>query len=180
MGRTQQTAKSTRWWRVMAQVGLVAALGAGLATGRSAVAAVPQDASQAALAPQSELEAAAQSLLAPLAQRHVVRDAEGGLVLWLISDMAFEKAVAEVRRTISTKRTLRDAFTLENWTYVDADRSGLLELAGGSAPRRLRLTRHLHGVLLEVQGGADASEAPRWLPPFRPQAAPLMHGPMVR
>lgn len=132
------------------------------------------------LTPRTELEAAAQELLLPVTGRHVVRAADGGLELWLISDLPFEKSVAELRRAISSKRALRGGFSLQNWTYVDADRSGLLELVGGSAPRRLRLTRHLQGALLQVQDGADADEAPRWLPPFRPQALPLLHGAVNR
>lgn len=172
-----ERAREARWPRVML---LVAGLSLAGAVARPATAIAESSGSQAALAPKTELEAAAQALIAPIAQRHVVRGAEGGLELWLISDVAFEKAVAEVRRTISTKRVLRGTFTLEKWTYVDSDRSGLLELAGGSSPRRLRLTRHLQGVLLEVQDGAGADEAPRWLPPFRPQAQPLLHGPMLR
>lgn len=174
MGRAQRAAEFVGRGRAARRLALIAAAwGTALVSG-SAVA-VESD-----VAPKTELEAAAQALIAPIAQRHVVRSAEGGVELWLISDVAFEKAVAEARRTISTKRALQGAFTLEKWTYVDADRSGLMELVGGSMPRRLRLTRHLHGVLLEVQDGADASEAPRWLPPFRPQAQPLMHGAMLR
>lgn len=174
MGSAQQTAEWAGHGRTAKRW---AAIACGLAT---VLEAAPAHAQEPGLGAKTELEAAAQALIAPIAQRHVVRGAEGGLELWLISDVAFEKAVAEARRSISTKRPLHGAFSLEKWTYVDADRSGLMELVGGSAPRRLRLTRHLHGVLLEVQDGADASEAPRWLPPFRPQAQPLMHGAMLR
>ncbi len=161
-------------FRAMASAAVVMAVGAGIA---------PQNASAdpaAALAPRTELEAAAQELLAPVTGRHVLRSPDGGLELWLISDQPFEKSVAELRRAISAKRSLRGGFSLQSWTYVDADRSGLLELAGGSAPRRLRLTRHLQGSLLQIQDGADAAEAPRWLPPFRPQAVPLFHGALNR
>lgn len=133
-----------------------------------------------AVAPRTEMEAAAHELLTPVVSRLVLRSADGGLELWLISDRPFESAVAELRRAISAKRALRGGFALQGWTYVDADRSGLLELVGGGAPRRLRLTRHLQGSLLQIQDGADASEAPRWLPPFRPQAQPLTHGALNR
>ncbi len=187
MGDQQQTAELTnrrrqtqRWaaWAAACASALVA--NSALAGEAERAAASPAAVDQADLAPRTELEAAAQALIAPIAQRHVVRGADGGLNLWLLSDLAFEKAVAEARRAISAKRPLRGSFALENWTYVDADRSGLMDLVGGTAPRRLRLTRHLHGVLMEVQDGADASESPRWLPPFRPQANPLMHGAMLR
>lgn len=161
-------------FRAMASAAVLLAVGAGIAP-KSAWADPA-----AALAPRTELEASAQELLTPITGRHVLRSPDGGLELWLISDQPFEKSVAELRRAISAKRSLRGGFTLQNWTYVDADRSGLLELAGGSAPRRLRLTRHLQGSLLQIQDGADGSEAPRWLPPFRPQAAPLFHGALNR
>ncbi len=168
---------TARRWNAAAKAGAAAALAAaGVALGPSTAAAEPP----ADLAPRSELEAAAQELIQPVRGRHVQRSPDGGLELWLITDKPFEQSVAELRRAISSKRSLRGMFTLQNWTYVDADRSGLLELVGGSSPRRLRLTRHLQGSLLQIADGADSSEAPRWLPPFRPQALPLLHGPLNR
>ena len=82
-------------FRAMASAAVVMAVGAGIA---------PQNASAepaAALAPRTELEAAAQELLAPVTGRHVLRSPDGGLELWLISDQPFEKSVAELRRAAS-------------------------------------------------------------------------------
>ena len=135
---------------------------------------------EAPIEPKTAPEAAAAVLLAPVQQRHVVRNADSGFDVWLIGAIDLRQAVANARRAIGTKQLLYAPFRLDRVTFLEHDQSFLLDLAGGERPWRLRLSQHLQGSLIEVQGAGEADDAPRWTPPFRPQPLYLLHGPVLR
>lgn len=131
-------------------------------------------------APKDDAEAAAAEWVGPLEQRHVVRNGDGGLDVWLIGAAKFDDAVEAVRRALSAKKALQGGWRVDKWTYLEPDRSYLLDLSGSDMPLRMRLTRHLTGSLIELQQAGVAAEAPRWTPPFRPLPVLLLHGSAAR
>ncbi|MSQ82954.1 MAG: hypothetical protein EXR77_08560 [Myxococcales bacterium] len=130
--------------------------------------------------PKNELETAVSSWVAPLQQRLVVRNGDGGLDVWLIGATAFEVAVETVKRAVAARKTLDGGITLQRWTFLEPDKSWLLDLQVADEALRLRLTRHVTGSLFELQQTGTAAEAPRWTPPYRPQPVYLLHGGAVR
>ena len=118
--------------------------------------------------------------MAPLQQRLVVRNGDGGLDVWLVGATAFEVAVETVKRAVAARKTLDGGITLQRWTYLEPDKSWLLDLQVADEALRLRLTRHVTGSLFELQQTGTAAEAPRWTPPYRPQPVYLLHGGAVR
>ncbi|MSP91032.1 MAG: hypothetical protein EXR79_04385 [Myxococcales bacterium] len=121
-------------------------------------------------------EIAVTPLLAPVRARRVVRADPADL--WLVTDTDFDRVVALAQKWVSARRPLDGGLRLERFTFLEPDRSYVLELAGGARPARLRLSRHLDGALLELQQVGDPREAPRWAPPWRPPPVVLWHGPV--
>ena len=132
------------------------------------------------MAPRTEVEAAAQELLAPLGRRLTVRNDAGTHDVWLYSSLDFEKASEAFRVAISSKRLFSKVFRFERWTYLEPDRSYLIDVSGGSRPYRMRLTRHRGGSLLEVFEVGEIADAPRWSPTWRSQPVLLPHGAIGR
>lgn len=149
----------------------------GLAMGVAAVPAVSQ-AAEPLPPPRTEVEAAARAVVEPVERRLVVRGETGTYDVWLVSGLDFDQAVESARRAISSKQRFGQGFFIERWTWLEPDRSYLVDLGGGTRPWRMRLTRHLTGSLLEVLGAGEAAEAPRWTPPYRPRPVLLTHGPV--
>jgi len=131
-------------------------------------------------APRTEIEAAAQELVAPVQKRLTVRNDGGGYDVWLLTALDFEKTTEAVRVAISSKRLFSNKFRMDRWTYLEPDRSYLIDVVGASRPYRLRLTRHVTGSLLEVQDAGEAADAPRWTPTYRAQPVLLPHGAVGR
>ena len=131
---------------------------------------------EAAAATRGELEVALTALTDPVARRVVVRNEQNQYDVWLISKLDFEKVSEVFRQAISAKRTLSGGLRIERWTWIDADRSYVLDVVGGVKPYRVRLTRHLAGAMLELEGAGAARDAPRWAPPYRPRPILLPHG----
>ena len=155
---------------------LVAAASTPLAAG--ALAQEPETAKEIA-APavvRSDLEAALTPLCEPLARRVVVRNDDNLYDVLLIAKLDFEKAAEVFRQAISTKRTLANGLRIERWTWIEPDRSYVLDIVGGEKPYRVRLTRHLAGAMLELDNVGAARDAPRWAPPYRPRPVLLPHG----
>ena len=159
--------------RVARQTLLLTALCLGLAAPVHAAAPSPT-------APRTEVEAAAQELVAPIQRRLTVRNDSGGYDVWLLTALNFEKATEAVRVAISSKRLFSNKFKMERWTYLEPDRSYLIDVSGGSRPYRLRLTRHMTGSLIEVQDAGEAADAPLWTPTYRAQPVLLPHGAIGR
>lgn len=147
-------------------------------TATSASAQEPEIATEAAADPvtRGELELAVSPLAEPLLRRLVFRNDQNLYDVWLISKIDFEKASELYRQSISAKRSLAGGLRIERWTWIEPDRSYVLDIAGGEKPYRLRLTRHLAGSLLELENAGVARDAPRWAPPYRPRPVLLPHG----
>jgi hypothetical protein len=129
---------------------------------------------------RSPLEAAVATWIAPVAQRLVVRNADGGLDVWLVGAGPFDAAMQAVRKAASARTTYDGGARAHGWTYLEPDRSYLVEAVVGEDPVRLRLTRHVTGTLVELQQTGTAAEAPRWVPPFRPLPVLMLHGGALR
>jgi len=140
---------------------------------------VAAPAGAAAPPPRDPVEACAASLVGAPDSRAVVRTSEGADVWWF-GGLAFDQSIALARRAISNKRVFDGQLRLDRWTPIDADRSVRLEIVGAARPYRLRLSRHLGGTLVVIEGGADPASAPAWLPPFRPRPILILHGPIAR
>lgn len=125
---------------------------------------------------RGELEMAVGLLAEPLLRRTVIRNDQNLYDVWLISKLDFEKASEVYRQAISAKRPLSGGLRIERWTWIEPDRSYVLDVAGGEKPCRLRLSRHLAGALLELENAGVARDAPRWAPPYRPRPILLPHG----
>lgn len=125
---------------------------------------------------RGDVEGAVASLLPTVVRRQVVRTSDGSLNVWLLSDLDYEKSVEAVRKALSARKVLRANLRIERWSYLESDRSWLIDVAGDERPWRLRLSRHLAGSLVEVQDVGEATDAPRWSPPLRPLFVPLLHG----
>lgn len=125
---------------------------------------------------RSEGEEAILPLVDPVGKRFVLRNEQNLHDVWLISTLNFEKVAEAVRQAISTKRALPGGLRVDHWTWLEPDRSYVLELAGGTKPYRMRLTRHLNGSLLELENAGVPADAPRWAPPYRPRPILLPHG----
>ena len=138
----------------------------------------PETANEVAETPvtRGELESAIGPLVEPLKRRVVLRNEQNLYDVWLISGLDFEKASEVYRQAISAKRTLSGGLRIERWTWLEPDRSYVLDVAGGEKPYRLRLTRHLAGALLEMEGVGAARDSARWAPPYRPRPVLLPHG----
>jgi len=123
----------------------------------------------------SPAERSLMALLGPIDQRHVVRNDAGHYDIWLISSLSLDAAADQVRKAIGSRRDLGDGARLQPWTWLEGDRSYLLELAG---PRRikLRLTRHLKQSLIELEDLGTLAQAPPWAPAYMPPPLPLAHG----
>jgi hypothetical protein len=128
--------------------------------------------------PRTPVEAAARALLGSVSTRRVVWNDRGGLDLWLVSTVDFDRAAELARATVSSRRILDEGFRLEGFTWLEPDRSYLMDLKGGSRQFRVRLTAHLSGSLLEVHEGGDSASAPAWTPTWRPRPVMLRHGPV--
>ncbi len=137
-----------------------------------------ETAQEAADAPvtRGELELAVGPLAEPLQRRLVFRNDQNLYDVWLVSKLDFEKASEIYRQAISAKRPLSGGLRIERWTWIEPDRSYVLDIVGGEKPYRLRLTRHLGGSLLELENAGAARDAPRWAPPYRPRPVLLPHG----
>ncbi len=125
---------------------------------------------------RGELESAFLPLVEPLKHRVVIRNEQNLYDVWLVSGLDFEKASELYRQAISAKRPLSGGLRIERWTWIEPDRSYVLDVGGGEKPYRLRLTRHLGGSLLELENAGVARDAPRWAPPYRPRPVLLPHG----
>jgi hypothetical protein len=157
---------------------IAVAIAAVVSTGAPAIAqedAAPADKAEAP-ATRGELEVAMSELAGPLVRRAVVRNEQNLYDVWLISKLDFEKTSEVFRQAISAKRPLSGGLRIERWTWIDADRSYVLDVAGGAKPYRVRLTRHLGGAMLELESVGAAKDAPRWAPPYRPRPVLLPHG----
>ncbi len=151
---------------------LLAALQLALAT--TAYAQMPLDVLPTA--PKSALEAAVHPLLKPVLQRLTVRNDAGSYDLWLVSGLDFDRVTEYFRAAISAKKQLGPNLRVQPWTYLEPDRSYLMDLTGASRPYRLRLTRHLSGTMLEMLDAGEASDAPKWAPAYRAKPILLLHG----
>ncbi len=140
--------------------------------------AAPAAADQPAL--KSPLEAAVATWIAPVGQRLVVRNADGGLDVWLIGANPFAEAIEAVRKAATARTAYDGGVRARGWTYLEPDKSYLVDGNVGDDPVRLRLTRHGSGTLVELQQAGTAAEAPRWVPPFRPQPVLMLHGGALR
>lgn len=129
---------------------------------------------------RSSLESAVATWIAPVAQRLVVRNADGGLDVWLIGAGPFDAAMEAVRHAATARTTYDGGVRAHGWTYLEPDRSYLVDANVGDEPVRLRLTRHVKGTLVELQQTGTAAEAQRWVPPFRPQPVLMLHGGALR
>lgn len=162
--------------------GLAVVAAGGLAMARSAAADPPAAAGTGAVhaalpEPKTAVESAARALLGSVSARRVVGNDRGGFELWLVSTVDFDRAAELARATVSSRRTLDEGFRLEGFTWLEPDRSYLMDLKGGGRLFRVRLTAHLSGSLLEVHDGGDATSAPVWAPTWRPRPVLLRHGP---
>jgi len=137
-------------------------------------ARVPRDVLPTAA--KSAVEAAVQGMLKPVRQRLTVRNDAGSYDLWLISGLDFDRVTEYFRAAISAKKQLGPGLQVQPWTYLEPDRSYLMDLTGASRPYRLRLTRHLAGTMLEMLDAGEASDAPRWSPAYRAKPILLPHG----
>ncbi len=144
----------------------------------TALAQEPETTQEAAepSATRGQLEIAVSPLTEPLLRRTVVRNDQNQYDVWLISSLDFEKSSERYRQAISTKQALSGGLRIERWTWIEPDRSYVLDVTGGEKPYRLRLTRHLGGALLELENAGAAKDAPRWAPPYRPRPLLLPHG----
>jgi hypothetical protein len=144
----------------------------------SVLAEEPDNTTEVVEAPvtRGELESAILPLAEPLKRRVVIRNEQNLYDVWLISSLDFEKASEVYRLAISAKRSLSGGLRIERWTWIEPDRSYVLDVSGGEKPYRLRLTRHLNGSLLELENAGVARDAPRWAPPYRPRPLLLPHG----
>ncbi|MBM4346071.1 MAG: hypothetical protein FJ100_22085 [Deltaproteobacteria bacterium] len=129
---------------------------------------------------RSPLESAVATWIAPVAQRLVVRNADGGLDVWLVGAGPFDAAIEAVRKAASARTAYDGGVRARGWTWLEPDKSYLVETSVGDDMVRLRLTRHGRGALVELQQTGTASEAPRWVPPYRPQPVLLLHGGALR
>lgn len=125
---------------------------------------------------QSELEVALVPVVEQVAKRLVLRNEQNLHDVWLVTRTDFEKVSEAIRQAISSKRALSGGLRIERWTWLEPDRSYVVDVAGGRKPWRFRLTRHMGGALLELYDAGAASDAARWAPPYRPKPILLPHG----
>ena len=125
---------------------------------------------------RGDLELSVTPLLDPIARRSVLRNDQNLYDVWLVSKADFEKVAEAVRLAISAKRPLAGGLKLDRWTWLEPDRSYVVDVTGGRKPLRFRLTRHLNGALVELFDAGVATDAPRWAPPYRPRPLLLPHG----
>lgn len=161
-------------WTVAPQVSILLMSALFLLLPLRVFAQVPQDVLPTA--PKSALEAAVHGLLKPVQQRITVRNDAGSYDLWLVSGLDFDRVTEYFRAAISAKKQLGPGLRVQPWTYLEPDRSYLMDLTGASRPYRLRLTRHLAGTMLEMLDAGEASDAPRWSPAYRAKPILLLHG----
>jgi hypothetical protein len=126
---------------------------------------------------RSPLETALRTVSGPIEARRVVRDASGSVDVWLLASQGFDAAAELARAAVSSRRDLAAGHRLTRFTWIEPDRSYLIDLAGQGRTWRVRLTAHLQGTLWQIEGGGDVSEAPRWAPTWRPAPVLLRHGP---
>jgi hypothetical protein len=127
---------------------------------------------------RTQAELAVSPLVEVVKARRTLRG-DGGLHdVWLVSDGDFDHLAERARTWVSARKALDGGMRLERFTFLEPDRSYVLELAGGGRSWKLRLSRHLQGSLLELPGLGAAADAPRWAPPWRPEPPLLFHGPL--
>ena len=129
---------------------------------------------------RTPLESAVATWIAPVGQRLVVRNGDGGLDVWLIGGSPFDTAIEAIRRAVSARQPYDGGVRALGWTYLEPDRTYLVDARVAEEPVRLRLSRHMSGCLVELQQTGTAAEAPRWTPPFRPQPIALLHSEAMR
>ncbi len=127
------------------------------------------------MAPRTEAEAAVQTEAMPIGQRLTLRNEAGRYDVWLVSGLDFEKLSEKLRKAVSARRDLGDGWRLEQWTYLESDRSYVGSLVG-QGEYKLRLSRHLAGSLVELENAGNQADALPWAPPYRPRPVLLMHG----
>jgi len=140
--------------------------------------AVPPTDRPTAQVPAGELETAALSLASPVTQRRVVRNERGLYDVWLLTASDFEQVTRSVHQAVGGKRLVPGGLRFDRVTWLEPDRSYLVDLVSGGKFQKLRLSRHLQGSLLECADAGLASEAPRWTPPYHPRPLLLWHGPV--
>ncbi len=122
-------------------------------------------------------EVAVRTVVGNVKDRIVVRDGPAQIDVWLFCEMSFDKMSEQIRGAISTRRALVGGFRISHWTWIEPDRTYLIDLVGPKQ-LRIRMTRHLKGTLLILPGIGSAKDAPRWTPPYRPLPLNMPHGPV--
>lgn len=126
------------------------------------------------------VEEAVATLIAPVTSRVVVRNDEGGYDVWLRGDTAWDKARERIAGAHDVKLALSGGWRIAKATWIDADKAYWLDMttAADAEPLRVRVTRDLQTVLVELRDCGVAKDAGRWAPPYAPMPVNLLHGPI--
>jgi hypothetical protein len=128
------------------------------------------------------VEQAVTILVAPVTERRVVRNDEGGYDVWLFGGSSWPKVRERIEGAVEVKLTLPGGWRIAKATWFEADLAYWLELVNvenaDHEPIRARVTRDLESVLVEVRDCGVAKDAGRWAPPFAPMPVNLLHGPI--
>lgn len=128
------------------------------------------------------VEQAVTVLVAPVTERRVVRNDDGGYDVWLFGGTPWPKVRERIEGAVEVKLTLPGGWRIAKATWIEADLAFWLDVASvdgaGGEPIRARVTRDLASVLVELRDCGVARDAGRWAPPFAPMPVNLLHGPI--
>ena len=128
------------------------------------------------------VEQAATTLVAPVTERKVVRNDDGGYDVWLFGGSTWDKVRERIEGAVEVKISLPGGWRIAKATWIEADRAYWLDILSVDAPAgepiRARVTRDLETVLIELRDCGVARDAGRWAPPFAPMPVNLLHGPI--
>lgn len=134
--------------------------------------------SPSATAAVDPAEFAVRTFAATVDDRIVVRDGPAQLDVWLFAKVPFAELADRIRNAISTKKQLVGGYSFEGWTWIEPDRTYLIDVVGPTKVR-VRMSRHLDGTLLVLPELGKAADAARWTPPYRPTPINMPHGPVM-